>query len=185
VLPNLEQGLGLSLLVFDYPGYGRSGGSPSEAGCYAAADAAYAWLMETGRVPAEEIVLYGESLGGGVAVDVASRRPHRALVLVKTFTTLPDVGQGQFPWLPVRWVMRNRFDSLAKIGRCRRPVFVAHGTDDGLVPYALGRRLYDAANEPKAFVAVDGATHGTRLEDTFLGDLKQFLDRHATSGPAR
>jgi fermentation-respiration switch protein FrsA (DUF1100 family) len=96
----------------------------------------------------------------------------RALVLVKTFTTLPDVGQGQFSWLPVRWVMRNRFDSLAKIGRCRRPVFVAHGTDDGLVPYPLGRRLYDAANEPKAFVGVEGATHGTRLEDTFLGDLR-------------
>jgi fermentation-respiration switch protein FrsA (DUF1100 family) len=175
----LGQGLGESVLIFDYPGFGRSEGRPSEAGCYAAADAAYDWMTREQQVPAERVVLYGESLGGGVAVDLASRRPHRALVLVKTFTSLPDVGQNLFPWLPVQWVMRNRFDSLAKIGRCERPVFVAHGTDDDLVPFALGQRLFAAAREPKAFFPVQGAGHNDGLEGAFLPELQQFLAAHA------
>src|SRR5262249_11571951 len=98
----LGEALGESVLIFDYPGYGRSGGEPGEAGCYAAADAAYEWLVRDCGVRAEDILLYGESLGGGVAVDLASRRPHLALILVRTFTSVPDVAQGQFGWLPVR-----------------------------------------------------------------------------------
>jgi fermentation-respiration switch protein FrsA (DUF1100 family) len=168
-----------SVLIVDYPGYGRSAGTPTEAGCYAAADAAYDYLTGTRRVPPEQVVLYGESLGGGVVVDLASRRPHRGLVLVSTFTTIPDVGQRLFPWLPVRWVMRNRFDSLAKIGRCRGPVFVVHGTADGLVPVAMGRRLFEAANEPKAFFPVEGAGHNGLPIESFLPKLRQFLDEHA------
>jgi fermentation-respiration switch protein FrsA (DUF1100 family) len=167
--------LGESVLMVDYPGFGRSEGHPSEAACYAAADAAYNWLTQDQQVPAERIVVYGESLGGGVAVDLASRRPHRALVLVKTFTSLPDVGQNLMPCFPVQWVMRNRFDSLAKIGRCEGPVFVAHGTDDDLVPYGLGQRLFAAAREPKAFFPVPGAGHGDWLERAFLPELRQFL----------
>jgi fermentation-respiration switch protein FrsA (DUF1100 family) len=178
-LPELAQALGESVLIFDYPGFGRSEGQPTEAGCYAAADAAYDWLTGDQQVPAENVVLCGESLGGGVAVDLASRRPHRTLVLVKTFTSLPDVGQNLLPCFPVHWVMHNRFDSLAKIGRCERPVFVAHGTDDNLVPYALGQRLFAAANEPKAFFPVEGAGHNDWLEGAFLPELQNFLAAHA------
>src|SRR5438046_2954266 len=83
-----------------YPGYGRSGGSPTEAGCYAAADAAFDWLTAAQQVAPEDILLYGTSLGGGVAIDLASRRPHRALVLSSTFTSLPDTAQDLYPWLP-------------------------------------------------------------------------------------
>jgi fermentation-respiration switch protein FrsA (DUF1100 family) len=179
VLADLRAGLRQSVLMFDYPGYGRSGGRPSEAGCYAAADAAYDWLTQVKGVPPEHILLYGESLGGGVAVDLASRRQHRALVAVKTFTSVPDVGQHLFPWLPVRWVMRNRFDSVAKIGQTGRPVFVTHGTEDRLVPLALGRRLYEAAREPKAFVPVAGAGHNDLPTSAFLPELEAFLERHA------
>jgi fermentation-respiration switch protein FrsA (DUF1100 family) len=178
-LLTLGQALGESVLMFDYPGYGRSEGVPNEAGCYAAADAAYDYLTGTRRVPPEQVVLYGQSLGGGVVVDLASRRPHRGLVLVSTFTTMPDAGQRLAPWLPVRWMMHNRFDSLAKIGRCRAPVFVVHGTDDGLVPLEMGRRLFEAANEPKAFFPVEGAGHNDLPLETFLPKLRQFLDEHA------
>jgi fermentation-respiration switch protein FrsA (DUF1100 family) len=178
VLADLRRGLGESVLVVDYPGYGRSTGRPSEAGCYAAADAAYDWLTGTKQVAPERVVLYGESLGGGVVVDVASRRPHRALVLVSTFTSLPDVGRHHLPWLPVRWVIRTRFDSAAKIGRCHSPVFVAHGTADGLVPLAMGRRLFDAANEAKVFVPVDGAGHNDLPTSAFVEQLRQFLTAH-------
>jgi fermentation-respiration switch protein FrsA (DUF1100 family) len=178
LLLDLQKALGQSVLMVDYPGYGRSAGQPSEAGCYAAADAAYDWLTREKQVPAEQVTVYGESLGGGVAVDLASRRPLRALVLVKTFTSLPDVGQHLFPWVPAYWVMHNRFDSLNKIRLCHAPVFVVHGTADQLVPFGLGRRLFEAANGPKAFFPVEGADHNHLSHESFLARLRQFLAAH-------
>jgi fermentation-respiration switch protein FrsA (DUF1100 family) len=175
--------VGTAVLLFDYPGYGKSRGRPSEAGCYAAADAAYDWLTQVKGVEASDVILYGGSLGGAVAVDLASRRPHRALVLVSTFTAMPDVGQQLYPWLPVRWLMRNRFDSLAKIHRCRQPVFVAHGTRDGLISFSHGRRLFEAANEPKEFYAMEGRGHNERDPDLHVR-IHRFLARHAPAAKA-
>jgi fermentation-respiration switch protein FrsA (DUF1100 family) len=179
----LQQLLGESVLIFDYPGYGRSEGKPSEAGCYAAADAAYDWLTQTQKIPADRIILYGGSLGGAVAVDLASRRPHRALVLIKTFTTLPDVAARLHPWLPVRWLMRNRFPSVTKIGQCKQPVFIAHGTTDGLIPFDQGERLYAAANQPKHFCAMPGVDHNDPLTAQCFEELRQFLARTDTTSP--
>jgi hypothetical protein len=171
-----------AVLIFDYPGYGRSAGRPSEAGCCAAADAAYDWLTGVRQVPPERVLLFGESLGGGVAVDLASRRPHRALVVVKTFTALPDVAAHLYPWIPVRWLMRNRYDNLAKIGRCRGPVFVAHGTADGLVPFVQGERLFAAAAEPKRFLRLEGDDHNDPLPPEFDAALKRFLEEVEAGG---
>jgi fermentation-respiration switch protein FrsA (DUF1100 family) len=167
-----------SVLIFDYPGYGKSTGSPGEAGCYAAADAAYDWLTHEQQIPPERILLFGKSLGGGVAADLASRRPHRALVLAKTFTSIPDVGQGLYPFLPVRLLMRNRFDTLAKLGKCHQPVFIAHGTADSLIPFAHAERLYAAANEPKGFLAMPGVGHNDAFPAEFWAALREFLARN-------
>jgi fermentation-respiration switch protein FrsA (DUF1100 family) len=170
-----------SVLIFDYPGYGRSAGKPSEAGCYAAADAAYDWLVDKQHIAPRDIILYGGSLGGGVAVDLASRKPHRALLLLKTFTSMPDVGQKLYPWLPVRWLMRNRFNSREKIARCRQPVFIANGTADRLVPYALGQRLFAAANEPKQFYCLEGADHNDPIPPELLAAFQRFLTQAEAS----
>jgi fermentation-respiration switch protein FrsA (DUF1100 family) len=167
-----------SVLIFDYPGYGKSSGSPSEAGCYAAADAAYDWLTQEQKIPPDRLLLFGKSLGGGVAVDLASRRPHRALVLAKTFTSIPDVGQGLYPLLPVRFLMHNRFDTLAKIGQCHQPVFLAHGTTDTLIPLAHAERLFAAANEPKAFLAMPNVGHNDPFSPDFWSRLREFLARN-------
>jgi fermentation-respiration switch protein FrsA (DUF1100 family) len=171
-----QRALGLSVLIFDYPGYGRSDGSPTEAGCYASADAAYDWLVRTMKVPPQRVLIYGGSLGGGVAVHLASRQPHRALILVKTFTSIPDMAQCVYPWLPVRWLVRNRFDNLEKIGRCTAPIFIAHGTADRLVPFEQGKRLFEAASEPKHFLALPGLDHNDRLSPEFFSALGAFLD---------
>jgi uncharacterized protein len=170
-----QQALDLSVLIFDYPGYGRSEGRPSEAGCYA--DAAYDWLTRTMAVPSERLLLYGGSLGGGVAVDLASRQPHRALILVKTFTSIPDAAQCVYPWLPARWLVRNRFDNLEKIARCSRPIFVAHGTGDRLIPFSHGQRLFTAASEPKHFLAMAGLDHNDGLSPEFFAALHSFLEQ--------
>jgi fermentation-respiration switch protein FrsA (DUF1100 family) len=175
----IRQALGVSVLIFDYPGYGKSEGRPSEQGCYAAADAAYDWLTTVQKIPPERILLYGESLGGGVLVDLASRRPHRALILDRTFTSLPDVAASRFFFLPTHLLMRNRFDSLSKIDRCRRPVFAMHGDADSIIPYRLGRRLFEAAHEPKRFFPMPGADHNDPLPAAALHALKDFLAEKA------
>lgn len=176
-IDNIVQKLGVSVLIFDYPGFGRSEGKPSEAGCYTAGDAAYDWLSE--RVPPANIILYGKSLGGGVAVELARRRPHRALVLVKTFTSVPNLAQELYPFLPCHWMVRNRFESINKITQCTRPVFVAHGDCDSLIPCSHGEKLFAAANEPKEFLYMSGCDHNDPLSSDCLPKLLQFLETHA------
>jgi fermentation-respiration switch protein FrsA (DUF1100 family) len=172
---DLRRTLGAGVLLFDYPGYGKSQGRPTEAGCYAAGEAAYLWLTREAMIPANRVVLMGESLGGGPAVELATRHDHRALVLVFTFTSMPVVAKVHFRWLPTRLLMRTRFDNLAKIGRCRRPVFIAHGTADRVVPFAHGEALFAAANEPKEFLKLDDCGHDCALGDRLCVPLAKFL----------
>lgn len=170
--------LDTAVLIVDYPGYGKSAGSPSEAGCVQAAEAAHDWLTGVQNRDAKKLVLYGASLGGGVAGELATRRPHHALVLLKTFTSAPDVGADMFPFLPIRWVMRTRFDTLSKLEKITTPVFVAHGDRDQVVPYRHGEKLYAAAREPKAFFRIPGAQHNDPLPEAFFRELGAFLDKH-------
>ena len=177
-----QQESGAAILIVDYPGYGHSTGRPSEALCYAAADAAYAWLTQEQHIPAERLMIYGGSLGGAVAVDLASRVPHRALILVGTFTSVHELGKKLYPFLPVRWIVHNHFNSLAKIGRCRRPVFIAHGTADSLVPFAQAEKLFSAANEPKHFFPLVGYDHHHAPGLDFYNELRAFLAQTGERG---
>lgn len=176
----LRRHLGASVLIIDYPGYGKSEGRPSEQGCYQAADAAYEHLINDKKIAASKIICYGGSLGGGVATDLASRKEHRALVLIKTFSSLPDAASDLYWWLPApkRMLMSNQFDNLSKIRSIHRPVFIAHGTADGLIPHAHGVRLHDAANEPKRFLSMAGSDHNDELPEVFFSELKQFLAKN-------
>lgn len=163
------------VLLVDYPGYGRSEGSCTEAGCYATGDAAYDWLTEKRHVRPDRVILYGGSLGGGIAADVAARRPHRALVLVSTFTSFPDQAQKLYPWLPARWLVSNQFNNLAKIATIQGPVFVAHAPQDSLIPIAMGRRLFDAAPGRKQFFAMNIGWHSDVLNPEAMAALQAFL----------
>lgn len=167
--------LGQSVLIFDYPGYGKSDGSPSEEGCYAAARAAYDWLAETKQMPPEQIVLFGKSLGGGVATELALRRPHRALVLVKTFTSIPNMARRSWLTFASASLVANEFDNLAKIRRCPSPVYIAHGDRDEVIPFAQATQLYAAAPSPKRFFLLKGSGHNDPLPADFLADLASFL----------
>jgi fermentation-respiration switch protein FrsA (DUF1100 family) len=173
--------LGLAVLIFDYPGYGRSEGRPSETGCYAAGDAAFRWLIAVCRVPAGRVLFYGGSLGGAIALDLAVRQPHRGVVLVSVFTSVRDMARKTFPWLPARWLVRNRFDNLGKIPRLRSPLFLAHGTADRLVPFGQGERLFAAANEPKRFFPMAGYDHQHTPGPDFYVALREFLAETAAA----
>jgi len=175
----MSRQLNESVLIVDYPGYGKSGGQPDELGCYAAAMAAYNWLTQTRQIPAERIVLFGKSLGGGVAAELASRVPHRALVLVKTFTSVPDAARENWLTFSSSVLVRNKFDTLAKLGKCRRPLFLAHGDRDELIPLAQSQQLLAAASEPKQFMLLKGAGHNDPLPLEFWTRLADFLKNNA------
>lgn len=177
-----HDGLRLAFLVFDYPGYGKSGGVPNESGCYAAADSAYAWLTLVRGVPAGRVLLYGFSLGGAIATDLAARVPVRALVLAGAFTSFPDVAQERFPWIPVRRLARNHFDSLTKVAGCGVPVFVAHDPADPVVPFAHGRALFAAAPGPKQLFPTPGRGHTPPSDAAFFAALRAFLRGQARAG---
>ena len=176
ILRILAQSLNCTTLVFDYRGYGRSEGRPNESGVLQDARAARAWLARRAGVAEGDVVLMGESLGGGVAVDLAAADGARALVLQSTFSSLPDAAAYHFPWLPVRWLMRTRLDSLAKIGKYHGPLLQCHGDCDSIVPHDLGRRLFDAANEPKQWIELPGHDHNDDLPPKYFAALREFLD---------
>lgn len=146
------------VMVLDYRGYGRSQGRPSERGLYADGTAAWRYLTEEREVAPERIVLLGKSLGGAVAVELATRVRPAGLVVQSSFTSVPEMAAVHYPFVP-RALIRNRFDSAAKIGDVSCPVLVVHSTGDEIVPYEMGRRLFELAPEPKRFLEIDGATH--------------------------
>jgi fermentation-respiration switch protein FrsA (DUF1100 family) len=169
-----RESLDRAVLLYDYPGYGKSSGRSTEAGCYAAGDAALQWLQERG-VPIGEIVLIGESMGGAVAVELATRSAARLLVLEGAFTSFPDMAQIRFPFFPSRYFVHNRMDNEAKIGRVRCPVLITHGTADDVVPFEQGERLFAAAPEPKRLVRLEGHGHPPPQQKEFFETVRQFL----------
>ena len=168
----LLAGLGAHVLLLDYRGYGRSEGRPDEAGVYADARAGLRHLVERRGLPERRVVLFGSSLGGAVAVDLAQDRSLAGVVLESTWSSLADAAANAFGPL-ARAFTRGRFDSMRKIGRLRSPLLFFHGDRDDIVPVALGRRLFDAAPEPKAFETLRGAGHN----DTILVGGRAYLER--------
>lgn len=169
-------GLRLSTLIIDYRGYGRSEGKPSERGILSDARAARAWLAERAGVEEHEIILFGGSLGGGVAVDLAARDGARGLVLCSTFTSLPEVGAHHMPLLPTHLLMTNRLDSLSLIKHYPGPLLQYHGDADTVVPYELGRKLFEAAPGPKQFVRQKGGDHNDSISGEFVVALDAFVN---------
>jgi fermentation-respiration switch protein FrsA (DUF1100 family) len=157
--PLLEafQHFGANLLALEYRGYGQSAGTPSELGLYRDARAAYDWAVA--RVPANKLVLFGESLGGGPACELASTRQVGGVILLSTFTSIADMAARSFPWLPVWWMVTTRFDNLTKIGRIKAPKLIIHSRGDEVVPFDMGPRLLAAAREPKTALWLDSAGH--------------------------
>ncbi len=152
--------MGAQVLIFDYRGYGRSRGITSERGMYLDSAAAYEWIRTTQYGDADQppIILYGHSIGGGPAAKTAVDKSVAGLILESTFTSIQEISRCVYPSLPV-WLshfVSQRFDTLSRIARVRAPVLIAAGPDDTLVPYEMGRRLYEKANEPKQFCGLVG-----------------------------
>ena len=171
---------GYGFLLTSYRGYSGNPGRPSEAGVYRDARAALGFLAGEG-IAAHQTVLYGESLGTGVAVEMASVVRPAALVLEAPFTSLADVAADRFWWAPARWLVRDRFESAAKISAIRSPLLIVHGERDRTVPVKFGKRLFDAAAQPKEIRLLPEAAH-VDLFDHGAGEIvAAFLSRRLTS----
>lgn len=151
--------LRLNILTFDYRGYGRSEGTPSEVGLFRDVRAAYDHLAGGLESSASKIVFYGHSLGGAVAIDCACHRPAAALIVQSTFTNTKEVARMRFSTLPVHWIAQSRFRSIDKVPELDLPKLFIHGTEDGTIPHAMGDALFQAAAEPKQWATVDRAGH--------------------------
>jgi hypothetical protein len=180
-------GRGYGVLAFDYRGYGKSEGTPGEAGLYRDMEAASHYLLNEQQIPYSQQIALGESIGSGVAVDLATRIPYRAVVLYSAYTSLPAVAAHlrdthQLGWLgvlPLRFIMRQHFDSLSKINQIQSPLLIMHGEDDDMMPLSMPRALYDQATAPyKKLLIIPNAGHNDVFHegaDRLLDELEQLL----------
>lgn len=172
--------LGYSVLIFDYRGYGRSSGQPSEAGLYRDAQAAWEHLTGQRAMAPRRIVLFGESLGGAVAAELAAREQAGALVLSSVFTSAPELAAELYPWLPTKWLVRLQFDTRAALAQTRTPVLVAHSPDDEIIPWRHGQKLFEAAPAPKVFLPLAGGHNEgfIFMRAAWVEVLAEFLNQH-------
>ncbi|MEM7404952.1 MAG: alpha/beta hydrolase [Pseudomonadota bacterium] len=172
--------LGLNCLIIDYRGYGLSGGKPGEAETREDALAAFKFLTGERGIGADAIVLHGRSLGGAVALSVLDAVTPGAVIIESTFTSLPDIGAEQYPWLPVRLMSRIQYSSLARVRELTVPLMIMHSNEDRLIPFHHGRALYDAAPQPKRFFEMRGG-HNSGFAETgpaYIQALREFVTEH-------
>jgi fermentation-respiration switch protein FrsA (DUF1100 family) len=169
--------LELAVFIFDYRGYGESGGRPSEAGLYRDAEAAWSYLTETRGIPGNEILLFGRSLGGAVAAYLAERHEAMGLVLESTFTSVPAVAAQHYPWLPVRQLTRYRYDTASRLSDIEMPVLIIHSPEDEIIPFSHSQELYELAREPKCFLEIQGSHNTGMFEnwETYRRGWNEFI----------
>ncbi len=170
-------GLGLSVLIIDYRGYGQSGGKTTEKGIYRDADAAWRYLTEERSVPASDIVIFGRSMGASAAAKLATRQQPLALIVESSFTSIPDIAQEIYPWLPARWLSHLRHATRDYVENVRSPVLVVHSRDDEIVLFHHGEAIFGAAQEPKTLLTLRGSHNDAYVRDArnYIAGLQAFL----------
>jgi len=149
--------LGLDILIFDYRGYGQSEGTPTEHGTYRDAEAAWRYLIEERQVNPSEVVVFGRSIGGAIASWLAQSQTPGALILESTFTSLPDIAATLYPYVPVRLLLRFKYNTTEYLARINCPVLIVHSRDDEIMPFSHGWRLFEMAKKPKEFLEITGS----------------------------
>ena len=176
ILHNLK----LNVLIFDYRGYGRSQGKPSESGLYRDGQAAYNYLVQQKGISPNKIIIFGKSLGSAVAVDLAHSVSAGALIIEGGFTSALEMRKKLFPGFPVDWLIAIRSDSLSKIKQIAMPKLIIHSIDDEIVPFEMGQRLFAATQQPKEFYQMHGGHNEAMLlaADRYTQRIEQFLSQY-------
>jgi hypothetical protein len=169
--------INVDILIFDYRGYGTSQGSPSEEGLYLDVEAAYNYLIKQKNIPAQKIVGYGESLGGAVIIDLASKYEMGGIIVEGTFTSIRDMAKRYFPFIPA-FVYKTTFNSFEKIRGINFPKLHLHSMSDEVVPFELGKKLFDNAPEPKEFVKLQGGHNDSFIisRERYISSIDSFIE---------
>jgi len=166
--------LNLNFLIIAWRGFNGNKGKPSEIGLYEDAKSSIRWLKMKG-IDEKNIILYGESLGAGVAVEIAQNKNYGGVILESPFTSMVNMGKKYYPFFPVRFLLKDKFESHRKIKKVSVPVLVLHGKKDKIVPFAMGKKMYEMANEPKFFYVQEYGDHMIDYDTKLLMALEKFI----------
>ena len=171
---NHYKDLNVNFLIIAWRGFSGNKGKPSEKGLYEDAKGAIKWLKNKG-INEQNIILYGESLGTGVAVEIAQKKNYAGIILESPFTSMINMGKKYYPFFPVRFLLKDKFESYKKINKIFVPVLIIHGKVDKIVPYDMGQKMYELANEPKFFYSQEYGDHMVEYDEKLLLALKKFI----------
>lgn len=174
--------IGVNVFIFDYRGYGKSGGQPTEKGVYSDAEAAWNYLSNYKEIASENIVVMGRSLGGSIAAWLAARKNPIAAVIESTFISAAELGADLYPWLPVGLLLKHEYNTLENLEAIEAPLFMAHSQDDEVVPFIHGQTLFELVKEPKTFIELKGSHASGFLEagEKYRNALEVFLNTHTS-----
>ncbi len=174
-LDNIQrlQSLKINIFIFDYRGYGKSEGKANEQGIYLDSQSAYNYLTQTRKIDPRQLILFGRSLGGVCAIETARTHPSAGLIVESTFTSAKDMAKEIFPFFPIGWALRSKLNAEENIAQSTVPKLFFHGSEDEIVPFQLGEKLYSKAKGPKDFYSIEGAGHN----DTYIVGGKAYIDR--------
>ena len=167
--------LNLNFLIISWRGFSGNNGKPTEQGLYKDAENAVAWLEAKG-ISKKDIILYGESLGTGIAIELATKDQYSGVILESPYTSMIDMGKRFYPFLPISILQKDKYNSLKKLNMIKSPILVLHGKADTLVPFYMGKKIYDAANEPKYYYFPDIDNHMMTYDQNMMKTLSNFVD---------
>ncbi len=183
-LESIEQfhRLHLSVFIFDYHGYGKSGGHPGEKETYLDAKAAWNYLTATRGISPDSIIIFGRSLGGAVASWLASRHQSKLVIIESSFLSLPDIGAYHYPFLPVKLLARFKYNTKDRLTEIKAPILFIHSPEDDVAPYAQGKKLYELAGEPKEFLQISGRHNEGYIQSDaeYRRGIEAFLNKYLT-----
>jgi len=165
----------INFLIFAWRGFSGNKGNPTEKGLYEDALSAVKWLKNNG-INEKDIILYGESLGTAIAIEIAQNKDFAGIILESPFTSMVDAGKEKYPFLPVKFLLKDKYQSSAKIKNINSPILIMHGKVDKLVPFHMGKKMYELANEPKYYYFSEYDDHMMEYNETLLNELKKFIN---------
>jgi len=172
---NHFKNMNINFLIIAWRGFSGNKGNPTEKGLYDDANSAVRWLEKEG-VMKKDIVIYGESLGTGVVTEIAQNNNFAGIILESPFTSMIDAAKNKYPFLPIRFLLKDKYESDKKIQNIKSPLLIMHGEVDKIIPFWMGKKMYDIANEPKYFYSTKYDNHMMEYDKNLLITLEKFLD---------
>mgnify|MGYP002885565750 CR=1 FL=1 len=174
---NLIKDFDLNFLIIAYRGFSGNKGKPTERGLYEDALSALKWLKTNYSIKDKDIIIYGESLGTSISIEVSQNKKYSGIILESPFTSMTDAAKHYYPYLPVSLLLKDKYDSIEKIKNINIPILVMHGKKDKIIPFEMGKKIFESANQPKFFYSPDNDDHMMNYDENLLKTIRSFLEK--------